>query len=352
MGCYQRSHESAAISLLPESGTVYSMLPGCQEWFKHRVLGDRKCLKPRFSLSFRSMELNSQDNSVVVPGQQQKAAASPTSTPSSCSTGVINKAPTLPPMPLFPKPMASSALGTSDISPPGVESDISPVSHDDSHSNSTNPPRQTSQSRPDRKRWGNRGSTVLFGTSITSKVVGRRLGHKGRNVINISESGATVATISDMVDDFKHFDADADNVDKVVLCFGTNDIKNAWQGVGHLKHPIFDLVSKVKRYFPSATVLVFNVLAMRNRYWFTVRNCLMFNDILQDVCYRTNSYYVDCFSNFLSNDKMDYNTRLFRDDVHLNRKGIGVLCSIFKNIINNDSFSSILRCQYMATFRF
>ena len=187
---------------------------------------------------------------------------------------------------------------------------------------------------------------VLFGTSITSSVVGRRLGHKGRNVINISESGATVATISDMVDDFKHFDADADNIDKVVLCFGTNDIKSAWKGVGHLKDAVFDLVSKVKGYFPGAIVLVFNVLPMKNRHWFTCRNVILFNQILQDVCYRTNSYYVDCFKTFLSNDMFDYSPSLFRDDLHLNRKGIGVLCSILKNVINNDSFSSILRCDY------
>ena len=331
LGCYQRSHESPAISFVPESGSVYSMLSGCQEWFKHRILADRKCVNPRFSLSFRCMKLNPQTGVVVSPVQQQNA--SQTTTPAASASPEVAKAPTLPPLPPSTVSSASSASGSSDVSPPGAECISSPAS----------PPRQDTQSRPYRK---SRGSTVLFGTSITSSVVGRRLGHKGRNVINISESGATVATISDMVDDFKHFDADADNIDKVVLCFGTNDIKSAWKGVGHLKDAVFDLVSKVKGYFPGAIVLVFNVLPMKNRHWFTCRNVILFNQILQDVCYRTNSYYVDCFKTFLSNDMFDYSPSLFRDDLHLNRKGIGVLCSILKNVINNDSFSSIIRCQY------
>ena len=336
LGCYQRSHETPAITLIPESGSVYSMLPGCQEWFKHRILADRKCLKPRFSLSFRCMKLDSQTGSTEVPGQEQQSVATSVATASAASTSEATKIPVLPPVPTLPV--------SSSTTPPGVNGNSAVPQW--SQSFVSNPPKHDPPSRPDRKRWDSRGTTVLFGTSITANVVGRRLGHKGRNVINISESGATVDTISDMVDNFKHFDADADYVDKVVLCFGTNDIKNAWKGVDHLKLAVLDLVRKVKRYFPGATVLVFNVLPMRNRHWFTVRNVLMFNDILQEVCYRTNSYYVDCFDNFLTDDKVDYNHSLFRDDVHLNRRGIGVLCSILKNIINNDVFSSILRCQY------
>ena len=153
-------------------------------------------------------------------------------------------------------------------------------------------------------------------------------------------------TLSHMVDNFKLYDADADDVDKVVLCFGTNDIKHSKDGVAHLKNDVFNLVNKVKDYFPGAVVLVVSVLPMKNMYWFTVDNFYDFNDILQDVCFKTNCYYIDCFNNFLTEDRFDYNHRLYKDPIHLNNKGLGVLCSILKNIINCDSFSSILRCEY------
>ena len=58
-------------------------------------------------------------------------------------------------------------------------------------------------------------------------------------MINISESGAKIPRISHMIDDFKLYDADADDVEKVVLCLGTNDIKHAKNGVAHLKNDMF-----------------------------------------------------------------------------------------------------------------
>jgi lysophospholipase L1-like esterase len=240
-------------------------------------------------------------------------------------------------------PALPSLNGSSlKLPPPGVDCPI----------NKTTPVLKPQAAKPVTSTKVNRSklrTSVLFGTSITEEVIGKRLGHRGRrDVINCSESGATIGMISDMVDSFANFAPEAEDIEKVVLCLGTNDIKNATKGVRHLTSPLFGLINKVKRYFPGAVVLVFSTLPMKNMYWFTCENFLNFNVILRNVCRKTDCYYVDCFNNFLSQNKSDYNSALFRDPWHLNKKGLGVLCSILKAVINCNNFSSIIRTEYIG----
>ena len=141
----------------------------------------------------------------------------------------------------------------------------------------------------------------------------------------------------DMVDKFYHLNNDAERVDQVFLNVGTNDIKNAWEGVGKLESQVLKLVQHIKKLFPRATVLLISVLPMKLCKYYTARNFLQFNNILRYVSAITNSVFIDCFSNFLDNGDIgdrDINTRLFRDNLHLNKRGIGVFCVLFKNVIN------------------
>ena len=320
---YQRSTEEPALTIIPQSGDIYFMKPGCQDLFKHRILADRDVWGVRFSLSFRTMKVAS---SPVIPVLQM---------PSSLNliNGDDKNSAAWPALPS----LSGSSL---KLPPPGVDRPI----------NKTTPVLKPQAEKPVASTSRSKLRTsVLFGTSITEEVIGKRLGHRGRrDVINCSESGATIGTISDMVDNFANFAPEADDIEKVVLCLGTNDIKNATKGVRHLTSPLFGLINKVKRYFPGAVVLVFSTLPMKNMYWFTCQNFLNFNAILRHVCQKTNSYYVDCFNNFLNQNKSDYNTALFRDPWHLNKKGLGVLCSILKAVINCNNFSSIIRTEYIG----
>ena len=50
---YQASSETPVLTISPNDGQAYHMLPGCQTYFKHRLLKDFKCKSPRFALSFR-----------------------------------------------------------------------------------------------------------------------------------------------------------------------------------------------------------------------------------------------------------------------------------------------------------
>lgn len=322
LGAHQKSTETPAASITPDSGSMYQMLPGCQEYFKHRILANKQCRGARYSISFRCMKKSPNPGTVV---------------------------PVLP-LPAFPAAADSSSR---PLTPPGVKSLVSQFEKSSvQHLKPKAPAPGTSTGRPapsnskPSAKYQRKRTTVLFGTSITTEVVAKRLGRKGRHVVNISESGADIGVISDMVDDFARFDPAAEDVEKVVLCFGTNDIKSAPKGVAFLKNPVFSLINKIKGYFPGVIILVMSTLPMEKLYRFTCPNVINFNMILRDASYKTNCYFIDCFSNFLSYDGRDYNRFLFYDSFHLNRRGLGILCSILKAVINCDSFSSVIRPEY------
>ena len=333
LGAYQRSTETPAGSVTPKSGEVYCMKPGCQQLFKHRIYTDKSVRGARYSLSFRRLQVT----------QIPPPAPFSTNTLSSPSASGVksffsqlftDKSATVaaPVMPGFP-------THCDGFQPPGTERNgFQPPPGTDGDGFQPAPGTERDVLRPVLR--GIKRTTVLFGTSITESVIGKRLARKGHHVINVSESGADIKMISEMVDDFALYDTAANDVEKVVLCFGTNDIKHSSRGVAHLKTPVFNLINKIKYCFPGATILVMSNLPMKNLYWYTCPNFLKFNDILQDVSLKSNCYYIDCFKNFLSEDRYDYNKFLFRDPWHLNKRGLGILCSILKTAINYNSYGS------------
>ena len=68
-------------------------------------------------------------------------------------------------------------------------------------------------------------TAVIFGTSMTLKVDGNRLGKDRRNVVNCSQSGAKIKDIHEMVENFYLNNSNLVDVDKIIFSFGTNDNK-------------------------------------------------------------------------------------------------------------------------------
>ena len=155
--------------------------------------------------------------------------------------------------------------------------------------------------------------------------------------INKSRRGAKIEHISAMVDDFCTTDNAALDVEKVILSFGTNEVKFETKGVGKFKQPVFDLLKKVKLRFPYAIIYVQATLPVRNIYWCCVDNLLGFNQILGEACIYFNCTFVDCFWDFLSLDYKDYNRNLFWDHHHLNNAGLEILAKWFRSVINFDT---------------
>lgn len=184
-------------------GSLLTMLPGCQSFFKHRVPAGH-ISGPRFSLSFRHIL--------------------PTDSP---SPSIANQDDT-------------------EFYDIGNSSEL----QDRSYSN--NP-----------TKVANAHISVLFGTSITTRLDPAKLAKGKRKCINRSTSGATLYDIEKSLDDFYEEESMVpENIERIIYSFGTNDIRFR-PGVYRLEAPILKLIQKTKRYFPNVKVYFQSVLPIK-----------------------------------------------------------------------------------------
>jgi alkylated DNA repair dioxygenase AlkB/lysophospholipase L1-like esterase len=310
---YQPTTSTPMLTLSSCDGSLYSMLPGCQEFFRHRVKADKSVNDPRISLSFRKKlsqnEINSNANVVHVTGNIPSPVKQ-----------LIQK---------FERPSLNSAASTAS---------------------STSTPRPNITTPPPPPQLHKKNCTVLFGTSISKHVKAENLGlRKGKKFVNLSSSGArmtrvgrTYTSITNIMDKFAYEDTRVHEVEKVLLNLATNDIRFESGGVGKHAKSAEDVVAKARTMFPGAQIIVICTLPMRNIYRYTVDNFLGINGILEGLCIKYNCTFVDCFWDFLSDDRRDINRGLYCfDGLHLNRYGIAVLTNWVSYIINNN-FNNVI----------
>ncbi len=272
--------------------SLYVMKPGCQDNFVHRVRAERAVKDSRYSLSFRCMVPNKPS---VAPPSLHKSVAS-------VSNAVLNQHP----------PSSGVTL-----------------------------PRQPNSALSKPKK---RKTSVIFGTSITKFIRPNKLGFRGRKVVNISKSGNKIRDISNDVRLFYETNeaACANDIEKIIFSLGTNDIKHSRFGVQHLRKYLVDLINMTKDLFPAAIVLFQCCLPIKCVYPYIARNVLDFNTLLKDLCFENNCVYIDCFVDFLSRDRKCCNNELYHDWLHLNNRGVGVLSTWLKFVVNENSFDRVV----------
>ncbi len=283
----------ADYSLKVSDCSLYIMKPGCQDNFVHRVRAERAVKDHRYSLSFRCM----------IPKQSNVASSSNPQTSASVSSNTLNQSP------------PSSANTPSHM------------------------PNSTRLRYPKKRK-----TTVIFGTSMTKFIRPNKLGFRGRKVINVSHSGNKIRDIVENVREFYETNeaARANDIEKVIFSLGTNDIKHSKFGVKHLKRYLIDLINMTKDLFPAAIVLFQCCLPIKCVYPYTARNVLDFNALLKELCLENNCVYIDCFDDFLTRDHIYRNNELYHDWLHLNNRGVGVLSTWLKFVINENSFDRIV----------
>lgn len=316
---YQAATETPVLSLKPKEGALYVMKSGCQEWFKHRVPASNVNIGFRFSLSFRK-KIPVTSDLIIQPSMISKCKIDNEKICSPVKL-LIEK---------FDKVNSDDLTGLL-----AVDSTSPPITE-------PQPVRQR-VSMADTELPKRKSTTVLFGTSITASLAADRINVKrDRKFVNISKRGAKIPDIDKLLDNFYLVNPSANDVDKIVFSFGTNDIKYETKGVKQFKEPIVKLIKKAKFYFPDAIILMQCTLPMRNTYWYTCSNFLGFNDILREVCCNYNCVFIDCFSDFLSRDKFDHNSRLYNDPFHLNFWGRNILCKWLSKVCNSNSFNRVV----------
>lgn len=230
--------------------------------------------------------------------------------------------------------------GVSHNVDPDISLDLSPISTPADTSTITVPP-----PLPQRV-------TIIAGDSFVVGLNVERLGRNGRKtVVNLAKGGATIDDVSKQIESYyMSFTNPSETpvVDKVIICVGTNDIRNCKEnGVRHLKRPLISLTEKLKLIFPDSIVWFQSLIPLIVQNQFSVTNVNQFNKLLFEVCTYMKIYYLNVFSNYLA---FDHERKgLFRNEyyfissknIHLNRIGLGLLARSYIRLIHSSRFNPL-----------
>ena len=314
-----RAHGNSrpALTLELTAGSTYVMYPGCQEFLKHRA-GKNESTEVRYALSFRRAipQPLSTDLAPTPPPRSPRKLPSPPpratarvqhSPPPPNGDGYQPNPPPVVPLhrpPLLPTPSGPALLPT----PSGV----SPT-------------------------------TLLLGTSMSKWVP------KIRGLENISVSGARIVKphskwkgTTAVEELLRYHESHPDiNFDKIVICYGTNDIrfdKNFCENSrtkDRLQGALCQLVRQIRRLYGNPEIVITHVLPLRGDFSYTVGNVTMYNKIVNCVCQIMNCSYVNWMGEFLTHDLYFNNSLFSRDGVHLNKFGYAVLTDlIFEEVLS------------------
>lgn len=196
---------------------------------------------------------------------------------------------------------------------------------------------------------------LIFGTSITTGIDGKKMSRRSRTVVNCSYSGAKISDIHKVAEDFfAENPQSVQNVDKIIISVGTNEVtyfnSDKYCISSRYRTPLVNLVKAIKFMFPFAQIIFQSVLPVRRFYTYTAQSVHLFNKLLIDICYTYGCVFMDCFGRFLDQFQFDYDTNLYRDNLHLNDFGLSKLCQAYKYVIYCNVFNPLARYSYFPRY--
>ncbi len=282
------------------------MKPGCQAVLKHRIpkgVQTPNTSEVRFSLSFRKLAQKTSPHQISHPAHVTPANATPAH--------------------ITPSTTALSSVPT-DTSAPTPHS--SPVQ-------SKTPPQKTPV-------------VLIAGDSFPARLDSLKLGKSKKVVHNIAVGGSKIATVQKSIEEYVKDNPNQD-IKKLFISIGTNDIRYCKNGLKHLKPVVCELMKSVRGLLPSTTVYFQSLLPIpSNGCPYTERNVVNMNNIIYYLCSRYRMYYVDVFSDFLNRNgsrnvllfpKLDVGRNTF--DIHPNARGYGVLARSYIYLIHSRWFN-------------
>jgi alkylated DNA repair dioxygenase AlkB len=300
---FSHDGKKAVKSVLMESGSITHMKPGTQSVLKHMVRGKSTRLPElRYSLSFRAL---AKGNISPVPPQFS---------------------------PVSPQPQQRA---------PNVTPQFSPVSpHPQHRAANVSASAVPSLQQPPKR------ICLIAGDSYAARLDVARLGRNKLNVINIAKGGAKIGHVVQQLERFSEDNPDV-VVDKLLLSVGTNNLRNCYNGVGHLRGHLKLLFGKVHTLFPMARVYFQSLIPLpcRSSDWVTNQNIMDFNGILINECIFRKYYMLDAFGSFSKVcDGRNPNIRRERffegNDIHPSAKrGMGVLASLYLRALHSRFFN-------------
>lgn len=336
---------TTSLSLTPENASLYTMKPGTQEYFRHRVRKDCRVKGERISLSFRCFA-----NKPVA------TAPEPTEDPGKSASQTLDTL-TVPPSerisattPFRPTRKDNGFTSSTPLFTAAGNDDAGYVPFI-GHKDDTAPSSRSMHNNTGTK--SNEKLCLIFGSSITEGVVGDMMSRGNRTVVNLSSSGFRIPDVEKAAVDFCEESPELlHRVDKIIINIGTNEIKgfNSFtKSVSrYFRAPLIELVQCLRYHFSNAQLVFQSVLPIRRWYKYNVQSVHLFNHLLIEICQAYGCIFFDCLELFLDGNLHDINWDLFRyswsgnrfnQGIHLNEKGLGVLCRALKYVVYHNIYN-------------
>ena len=189
-------------------------------------------------------------------------------------------------------------------------------------------------------------ASLMVGDSFLARLDEDRLGKNRKTIINLAKGGNK---FHDVIQSLRTFKSDSENdkylIKQIFISVGSNEIRNCKNGIHHLKGELFNLVRSIKHFFPSAKPYMQSLLPLPVTYdnrSHIVENVLDFNKMIYHVCVHERVYMIDIFRTFLFRGYRHH--MLFPNnvnDIHPNRRGLGVLARKYIDIIHSRHFGPL-----------
>ena len=189
---------------------------------------------------------------------------------------------------------------------------------------------------------------LIVGDSFAARMDVVKLG-KGKVIVeNIAEVGAKIDKVKKQITEYGAAHP-GNEVLKVIISVGTNDIRNAQQGIDHLRGPFKDLCNTVNDIYPNSRIYFQSLLPLPLRHdndWETNTRVMQFNRIIYNECTFRHFYFIDAFFPFCKFNRR-YNQPYSRFDrlfdvggIHPNPQlGLGVLARMYIRVIHSKYFN-------------
>ena len=189
-------------------------------------------------------------------------------------------------------------------------------------------------------------ASLMVGDSFLARLDKDRLGKNRKTIINLAKGGNK---FRDVIQSLRTFKSNSENdkylIKQIFISVGTNDIRNCKNGIMHLKGELFNLVRTIKHLFPTAKLYMQSLLLLpvtHDNRSYVVENVLNFNKMIYHVCVHERVYMIDIFRTFLFRGYRHH--MLFPNnvnDIHPNRRGLGVLARKYIDIIHSRHFDPL-----------
>ena len=188
---------------------------------------------------------------------------------------------------------------------------------------------------------------LVAGDSYAARLDAAKLGRSVCCVENIAKGGAKIGHVIQQLEDYSRENKGV-IVEKLLLSVGTNNMRNCYNGVEHLRGHFKALCEKINILFPNSKVYFQSLIPLpcKNRFdWISNRNIIDFNKIVMNECTYRKFHILGAFSLFSipwNGSTPDIrNDRFFvGNDIHPSQKlGMGVLAKLYLRAIHSKYFN-------------